>query len=189
MLLWDVDTQLDFLVPGGHLYVTGAEKIIPNLRQLTAWAGEHHRTVISSACAHQPGDPELELYGQHCIAGTSGQQKVPETLLPNRFVVPNRAIELPDLKQFQQIILEKQSFDFASNPNSERVLSQFEATTEIVLYGVATEICVASAARSLLSAGRKVLLVSDAVADLDPTNAEAFVAEFISRGGRLVSDT
>jgi len=39
MLFWDVDTQLDFMMPGGSLYIAGAEKIIPNLRELTAWAG------------------------------------------------------------------------------------------------------------------------------------------------------
>jgi nicotinamidase/pyrazinamidase len=187
MLFWDVDTQADFLVPGGRLYVTGGESIIPNLRLLTAWAGEHHVPVISSACAHQPGDPELQIYGQHCMAGTAGQQKVPETLLPNRCVVPNRPVEVPHLKEFQQIIIEKQAFDFATNPNSEQILRQFEISLEIALYGVVTELCVAATARSLLAFGYRISLVRDAVAELDATRAEAFVAELISRGGKLVT--
>lgn len=57
MLFWDVDTQKDFLLPGGRLYVSGAEKIIPNLHELTVWAGARQVPIISSACAHQPGDP------------------------------------------------------------------------------------------------------------------------------------
>lgn len=187
MLLWDVDTQVDFLTPTGRLYVPGAEKIVPNLRRLTIWAGEHQVPVISSACAHQPGDPELQTYGEHCMAGTPGQQKVPESLLANRFVVPNRKLELPSLRNFQQIIIEKQEFDFATNPNFQEIVSQFETISEIVLYGVVTEICVAAAARSLFAMGRRLLLVSDAVAELDARKAEAFVAEFTSHGGTLIT--
>src|SRR6266568_5816790 len=112
MLLWDVDTQVDFLSPTGRFYVPGSERIIPNLRLLTAWAAMRDYPIVSSACAHQPGDPELEIYGQHCMVGSPGQQKIPETLLTSRFVVPNHSIALPDLKQFQQIIIEKQAYDF-----------------------------------------------------------------------------
>ncbi len=32
---WDVDTQADFLLPGGKLYVPGAETLLPNLERLT----------------------------------------------------------------------------------------------------------------------------------------------------------
>ena len=187
MLLWDVDTQVDFLDPAGRLYVPGAEKILPNLRRLTMWAGQYHLPVISSACAHEPGDPELQTYGQHCMVGTPGQQKVAESLLPNRFVVPNRPIQLPSLKGFEQVIIEKQAFDFATNPNSREVVRQFEGTPAIVLYGVVTEICVATAARSLFAISRKLWLVRDAIAELDAPKAESFIAEFTSRGGRLAT--
>jgi nicotinamidase/pyrazinamidase len=187
MLLWDVDTQVDFLAPDGHLYVPGSEKIIPNLRRLTAWADQHHVPIVSSACAHRPGDSELRQYGQHCMIGTPGQQKVPGTLLQSRFVVPNQPVELPNLREFEQVIIEKQEFDFATNPNAGAILRQFAQISEVVLYGVVTEICVAAAARSLLAYGRKVSLVGDAVAELDRTKAEAFVAEFTSRGGTLIT--
>jgi hypothetical protein len=63
MLLWDVDTQVDFLFPGGRLYVPGAESILPSLARLTAYARERHCPLISSVCAHRPGDPELNIYG------------------------------------------------------------------------------------------------------------------------------
>ena len=186
MLLWDVDTQVDFLSPSGRLYVPGSERIIPNLGRLTAWAASRHVPIVSSACAHQPGDPELEIYGQHCMVGTPGQQKVPESLREKRFIVPNRRIELPDLKQFEQVIIEKQAFDFATNPNAAYVLEQLNPT-KIALYGVVTEICVAAAARSLLSPGRKMYLVRDAVAELDADKAQAFLTEFVECGGNLTS--
>jgi nicotinamidase/pyrazinamidase len=187
MLLFDVDTQIDFLVPEGRLYVAHSESIRPKLQMLTTWAGEQGVPTISTACAHQPNDSELQMYGQHCMVGTPGQQKVPETLLPNRVVVPNRPITLGDLRTFQQVIIEKQEFDFATNPNSRQALQQFGEALEIVLCGVVTEICVAAAARSLFDWGHKVSVVWDAVAGLDSTKAKAFADELIGRGGTLVT--
>jgi nicotinamidase/pyrazinamidase len=122
--------------------------------ELTVWAGARQVPIISSACAHQPGDPELQTFGPHCMAGTAGQQKVPETLLPSRFTLANRDVELPNLKSFQQIIIEKQRFDVFTNPNTERVVSQFGGRLLIFLYGVTTDICVAHAANALLERGR-----------------------------------
>ena len=186
MFFWDVDTQVDFLDPGGRLYVPGSEKIVPNLRLLTAWASQQKIPVISSACAHQAGDPELEIYGQHCMAGTPGQQKIPQTLLPGRLVVANRPVTLPDLKPFQQVIIEKQAFDVFTNPHAEQVVQQFGRGLRIVLYGVVTEICVACAVRGLRDRGYQVELVSDAVTALDERKAAAFVEDFLARGGKLV---
>ena len=38
---FDVDTQRDFMLPGGALYVAGAERIIPRLRRLMDCARSH----------------------------------------------------------------------------------------------------------------------------------------------------
>ena len=35
LILWEVDTQRDFMLPGGKLYVPGAEKLLPNIEKLT----------------------------------------------------------------------------------------------------------------------------------------------------------
>jgi nicotinamidase-related amidase len=56
----------------------------------------------------------------------------------------------------------------------------------IALYGVATEICVTAAAQALLAAGRKVLLVRDAVAEIDPARAEAFFIDFVEQGESFI---
>ena len=186
LLFWDVDTQVDFLLPGGRLYVSGAEKIIPNLQRLTEWADSHGVPVVSSACAHQPGDPELEVYGPHCMAGSPGQKKVPETLLPKHYVVPNKPVERPNLKLFQETIIEKQAFDVFSNPNSDRVVRQFGNGLRIVMYGLVTEICVACAAHALLDRGHHVELIRDTIAALDEQKAVAFLKAFVDREGKLV---
>ncbi len=33
-IFWEVDVQRDFVLPGGNLYVPGAEKLLPNIRRL-----------------------------------------------------------------------------------------------------------------------------------------------------------
>jgi nicotinamidase/pyrazinamidase len=187
VLFWDVDTQIDFLTPGGKLYVPGAERIIRNLRLLTSWAGNHKIPIVSSACAHFPGDPELNTYGPHCMIGTPGQKKIPETLLPNGLTVPNRLIALPELHSFQQIVIEKQHFDVFTNPNSDAILQQFGEGLRIVMYGAATDICVAHAANALLDRGYAVELVEDAIAALDLQKEKSVLQKFMDRGGRLVS--
>jgi len=187
MLLWDVDTQVDFLLPGGRLYVPGAEAIIPNLACLTQFARKMRLPLISSADAHHPDDPELKTYPPHCLAGTTGQKKIPETLLPNRFVIPNRPADLPPAKDFQQIIIEKQQFDVFTNPNTDTLLQQFGSKLQILMYGVVTEICVCAAARNLLRRGHKVTLISDAVRALDEAKASEFIDELLRAGGQLIN--
>ena len=101
-------------------------------------------------------------------------------------MVPNRRFELPDLKSFQQVIIEKQAFDVFTNPNTERAVRQFGSGVRVLMDGVATDICVACAANALLDRGYRVELVGDAIAALDEKKAAAFVQSFIRKGGKLV---
>jgi len=186
-MFWDVDTQADFMLPEGKLYVPGAEAIIPTLAKLTQWAAQHQVLVIASTDAHQPGDQEFSLYPPHCLAGTPGQKKLPETSLSPQFTLPNRhQAELPDAERYRQIVLEKQEFDVFSNPNTESLLAQL-GKPEIVLYGVVTEICVAAAARGLLDRGYRVTVVEDAIRHLDAGKGRAFLEEVRRRDGRIVT--
>ena len=187
-IFWDVDTQVDFLHPGGKLYVPGAEKILPNLGRLTCWAKEHNILIVASADAHREGDEEFAQYPPHCLVGTPGQKKVPETLLDTPAVIPNRSAPLPaDPAMTGQVILEKQKFDVFTNPNTEALLERLGRNVEITLYGVVTEICVAAAARGLLGRGYRLRLVRDAVQHLDESKARALLEEVERGGGRLVT--
>ena len=70
VIFWDVDTQVDFMLPGGKLYVPGAEKLIPNLKLLTDAAREGRVFIIGDACTHTPDDPEFDRFPRHCVRGT-----------------------------------------------------------------------------------------------------------------------
>jgi nicotinamidase/pyrazinamidase len=184
-IFWDVDTQVDFLSSGGKLYVPGSEAIVPTLRRLTQWAAEHNVLVVASADAHHENDPEFQQWPPHCLAGTTGQHKIPETRLPRQLVLPNHEAAIPaDVSKWQQVVLEKQQLDVFTNPNTEPLVEQL-GRPDVVLYGVVTELCVAQAAGNLLQRGCRITLVEDATAALNPAKARTFVDELTRQGAQL----
>jgi nicotinamidase/pyrazinamidase len=193
VIFWDVDTQADFMFPGGRLYVPGAEKIIPNLRRLTDAARQGRVFIVGDACAHSPDDLEFERFPPHCIRGTPGAELIPETRARKVLFIPNRAgAAIPaNLSEFQQVILEKQTLDVFDNPNTEKVLERVaeftETEAEFFVFGVATEYCVRLAAKGLLERGRRVALVRDAIETLNAEDGRKTIEELTSLGARLVT--
>lgn len=188
-IFWDVDTQADFMLPGGKLYVPGAEKLIPNLRRLVDAAREGAVLLVSSTDAHTPEDEEFREFPPHCVKGTPGQQKIPETLTQQIWTVPNRpGAELPNrFDEIQQVLLEKQKLDVFSNPNTDSLLGRLERDAEFVVFGVVTEYCVRYAANGLLDRGHRVALVTDAIETLDPALGRRTLEELTAKGTRLVT--
>ena len=182
-VFYDVDTQLDFLYPAGALYVPGAEQIVPAVARLNAHAASHGIPVLSTMDAHAESDPEFANWPPHCVAGTIGQHKPAATLLANRAVVPNQDAPV-SIVGAVQIILEKQTLDAFATRSMPRLLEALQAE-RFVVYGVVTEICVLYAIRGLLAAGKQVVLVSDAVRELNSEKARAALDELQSRGGAL----
>jgi nicotinamidase/pyrazinamidase len=186
----DVDTQLDFVVPAGALYVTGAEELVPRLKQLTVFAASNQIPIISTTDAHSENDPEFARWKPHCVIGTTGQQKVAATLAAERVVLSTAPESLNDLRPrlavASQIIVEKQKIDCFTNPNFPGLLDLLGATRYIV-YGLATEVCVRCAAFGLLATTARVELVTDAIRGLDEGAAADVVAHFRQQGGILTS--
>jgi nicotinamidase/pyrazinamidase len=193
VIFWDVDTQADFMLPGGKLYVPGAEKLIPNLKRLTDAARQGRVFIIGDACTHTPDDPEFAQFPPHCIRGTPGAEIIPETRAEKVLFVPNRAgAAIPaNLSEFQQAILEKQTLDVFDNPNTEKVLERVsgftDADAEIFVFGVVTEYCVRLAAKGLLNRGRRVALIGDAIETLNAEDGRKTIEELTSVGARLVT--
>jgi len=61
-VFWEVDVQADFMLPGGKLYVPGAEKLLPNIRKLTDAARRDEVFLVSHGCFHPPDDPEFQQF-------------------------------------------------------------------------------------------------------------------------------
>jgi nicotinamidase/pyrazinamidase len=193
IIFWDVDTQRDFMLPDGKLYVPGAEKIIPNLKRLVGAARAGRVLLVSSACAHIPDDEEFENFPPHCIAGTPGQKKIPETLTQSPYIIPNAPnARLPErFEAGHQVLIEKRKIDVFSNPNIEAVLERVKKSAagppEFVVFGVVTEYCVRCAAAGLLGRGERVAIVTDAIETLDVSVGKKTLDALTARGARLIS--
>src|ERR1700686_1956437 len=104
LIFWEVDTQADFMLPGGKLYVPGAERLLPNIRKLTDAARQGSVFLVSHGCFHAQDDPEFRTLPPHCIKGTAGSAFVPEALTDKVVTVPNESTAtLPrDVFSYQQ---------------------------------------------------------------------------------------
>ena len=66
----------------------------------------------------------------------------------------------------REILLLKKNFNVFTNPNTEALLDAL-APDEIVVFGVATDVCDDAAIRGMLQRGRRVRFVEDAARGLD----------------------
>jgi nicotinamidase/pyrazinamidase len=158
---FDIDTQLDFMVPGGALYGPGAERLIPKIAALNRQAAANGILVISTMCAHPENAEEFRQWPPHCVVGTFGQLKPQSTLLEKRVVIPNTPADI-DVAGAQQIIVEKNELDVFTNPNFLPLLDRL-GIDECAVYGVFKDYCVKCAVEGLIKSGRKVTLVSEAI--------------------------
>lgn len=188
-VFWEVDTQRDFMLPGGRLYVPGAEKLLPNIRRLTDAARRDEVFLVSHGCFHPPDDPEFSQFPAHCLKGTPGAEFVPEALTDKVIRVENvPSARLPgDLSRYQQILLEKQTLDIFKTLHADELVRQLGDRPEFVVFGVVTEYCVGYAVKGLLERKRRVAVVSDAIETLAAEAGQKSVAEFAKLGARLVT--
>ena len=197
LVLLEVDAQTDFMSLGGKLYVPGAEKIIPNLNRLVEEARQDRVLLISSADAHEPGDPEFREWPVHCVKGTAGAELIPEARAARQLVIPNQEnfVFSADLCLYQQILLEKNTLDVFDNPNTDTLLSRLAVSQksragsppDFLVFGVVTEYCVNRAADGLLRRGYGVSIIEDAIQSLNERKGREILCELQSGGARLIT--
>jgi nicotinamidase/pyrazinamidase len=189
LIFWEVDTQKDFMLPGGKLYVPGAEKLLPNIRKLTNAARQGRVFLISHGCYHTKDDPEFKTFPPHCVKGTPGSAYVPEALTEKIITVPNDpTAKIPqDLAPYQQIHLEKQTLDIFETRHADELVKRLPQDAEFVVFGVVTEYCVRLAAKGLLERGRRVSIVQDAIETLKAEDGRRTVSELQSLGAKFIT--
>ena len=189
VVFWEVDAQADFMLPGGKLYVPGAEKLLPNIRRLTDAARQGRVFLVSHGCYHTKDDPEFAIFPPHCVQGTPGANLVPEALTDKVVTVPNDpAASLPDdLSRYQQILLEKQTLNIFESRHADQLVERLGPNVEFVVFGVVTEFCVLFAAKGLLERGRRVSVVRDAIETLNSEDGKRAVTELRALGARFIT--
>ena len=188
-IFWEVDVQRDFVLPGGKLYVPGAEKLLPNIRRLTDAARQGKVFLVSHGDFHTPNDPEFKAFPPHCVKDTPGSELVPEAITDSVARVPNETdAKVPDdLTRYQQILLEKQTLNIFESRYADALVKKLGTQPEFVVFGVVTEYCVSFAVKGLLERGRRVALVTDAIETLKREKGEKTVAELVRLGARLTT--
>jgi nicotinamidase/pyrazinamidase len=186
-ILWDVDTQFDFMLPDGKLYVPGAEETVPAMKRLVDAARAAGIVHIASADDHELTDAEISAepdfvttYPPHCLRGTRGARKIPET--DQEDPVPLALEPVPDrYLEGREFLLLKKNFDVFTNPHTERLLERLDPD-EIVMFGVATDVCDDAAIRGFLGRGLKVRFVEDAARGLDDDRVAISTASWREQG-------
>jgi nicotinamidase/pyrazinamidase len=191
VLFWCVDCQKDFIEPTGKLYVAGAEKIIPNLVEMTKLAKKYNLTTIYTADWHNKNSKEITdkpdfitTFPEHCMMGSSGCHLIKE--IENEMKMNfsdfehmnffefdwkdnenevKQKLNDPDF-QYDDIFIYKDAFDvFVGNKYTEEIVKKINPSI-VVVYGVATNVCVNYAVLGLAKRGIKVIVVIDAIKEL-----------------------
>jgi nicotinamidase/pyrazinamidase len=191
-VFWDVDTQVDFMEPDGKLYVPDAAAIKETLGRLVAYARDQGIVHVASADDHELTDPEISdepdfqnTYPPHCLRGTRGAARITETEqadpLPLSLVPYPPGLVSGVVAGRRELLLLKKNFNVFTNPNTDPLLDALDPD-EIVVFGVATDVCDDAAIRGFLQRGRRVVFVEDAAKGLDSARTEACTA-FWRQGG------
>ena len=183
----------------GKLYVPDAEFIKPNLKRLTDYAHERGIRIVATADDHEPGHRELssspdfrETFPEHCMRGTPGAQKIPETALAAPVVVepaPTPSEQLARLLRTRDgdVLIRKHWFDVFTNPNADVVIDAL-SPTDVVVYGVALDVCNRYAIEGLLARGvPHIHAVTDATKPIHAEVADELLESWRQRGVRLVT--
>jgi nicotinamidase-related amidase len=196
LVFLDIDTQIDFMMPHGKLYLEESRHIVGNLHRLLEFALIRGILIVQTADTHTVDDPEFSTFGfpPHCIAGSEGWQRIQETnLIPDR-VIKNCGAERLErdsnissrtVGEERVILVEKPSFSIGSNPAALELINSLRPC-HFIAFGVATEGCVRKSILSLRSLGFEVSVVVDAVAAGRIKAGEAALDEFASLGVRPI---
>jgi nicotinamidase/pyrazinamidase len=167
------------------------------MARLVGWARDTGLTHLASADDHELTDPELSgspdyasTYPPHCLRGTPGAAKVPETAqhdpLPISLTPYPPGLVPALLEGRRELLLLKKSFDVFTNPNAEAVVAAL-APSEAIVFGVATDVCDHAAIMGLRRRGVPVAFVEDAARGLDHARVETCQARWREAGVRFTT--
>jgi nicotinamidase-related amidase len=151
-----VDMLNDFV--DGKLANPKAQAIIPPLQRLLQHAREEEWVVVFSNDAHLPDDPELQVWGEHAMAGTPEAQVIPQ-LAP-------REGEIVSPKQVYG------AFDFTGL--NEQLKER--RVDEVVITGQHTHICVRHSSYGASIRGYAITIPRDAVCGFEGVDEEEELA-------------
>jgi nicotinamidase-related amidase len=138
-----VDMLNDFV--DGKLANPRAQAITEPLQRLLDHAREDGWVVVFSNDAHQPGDPEMKIWGEHAMAGDPGADVI---------------AELEPMEG--EIVSEKRHYGAFDETGLDEQLRE-RGVDEVVVTGQHTHICVRHSSYGALVRGYEITIPRDAV--------------------------
>jgi nicotinamidase-related amidase len=86
----------------------------------------------------------------------------------------------------REILILKKNFNVFSNPNTHALVNVLDSS-EIIVFGVATDVCDDAAIRGFLERGRRVRFVEDAARGLDEERVQACTAAWREAGVKFTT--
>jgi nicotinamidase-related amidase len=149
-----IDMLKDFV--DGKLANPKALEIVGPLKALLAHARRQGWVVVFSNDAHQPGDPELKVWGPHAMQGDPGAQVI-DALAP-----------APGPREF---ISDKRSYGAFDGTGLDERLKAL-GVNEVVVTGQHTHICVRHSSYGALIRGYTITVPQDAVCAFGGVNED-----------------
>jgi nicotinamidase-related amidase len=150
-----IDMQNDFVKQGGSLLVPEAEATVPAIKGLLDLARAARMRVVYSQDTHRQGDPEWEIWPEHCREGSWGWEIVAE-------LVPGA----------NDTVLRKFHYDAFYTTPLDHLLRRWGVDT-LVLCGTVANISVQYTAASAALRRYSVVIPRDAISALEPFDLEA----------------
>src|SRR3989338_8346269 len=192
-IAWNVDTQYDFMRADGKLYVQDEEKIEGNLEKLTNLFRKKGTAIVNTGDWHNEHTAEISdtpdfvnTFPEHCMQNTHGADYVGATKPANALYVDwqDEKADLDAIAGAKEIVIYKDMFDvFAGNPHTDKIVDAL-GPDRVIVYGVATNVCVNYAVRGHLERGLEVYVVEDAIKELP--NIPSPVDGWVKAGARLI---
>jgi nicotinamidase-related amidase len=150
-----LDMQNDFVERGGSLLVPDAEATIPAIRRLLELARLNRMRVVYGQDTHHRGDPEWEMWPEHCLEGSWGWEIIAE-LAPG----------------VDDTVLRKVRYDAFFGTSLDYLLRLWGVDT-LIICGTVANIGVQYTAASAALRWYHVVIPRDAISALEPFDLEA----------------
>jgi nicotinamidase/pyrazinamidase len=197
---WNTDTAYDMMRDDasfkGALPVPGAREIEPTLDELTRYGRENGVIIVNTADWHNEETQEISdepdyqtTFPAHCMRGTKGARFVPATRPRKPYTIDwqDETFDEKALLAAQEIVMYKDHFGiFQGSKHADRVVELLNPD-RVVVYGVATNVCVNYAVEWLLERGREVYVITDAIKELPGSNLDEILQGWEDGGATLLT--
>jgi nicotinamidase-related amidase len=163
------DMQNDFVKEGGTLVVPGAEGTIQPIRGLLDLARSSGMKIVFTQDTHSDGDPEWEIWGEHCREGSWGWQVV-EELAPRE----------------DDATVRKPRYDAFYGTQLEHMLRQWGVDT-LIICGTVANICVFYTAAGAAMRWFNVVVPKDCISSFNDFDMEASLSQTATLLGEVVN--